>query len=402
MGEATVPAAGVAAGAAGRQRVGAFAALVWMHFVNDGLSAFLPGVLPFLAARRGIPLAWIGALMTVLLIGQALQPLAGVWADRSGGRRFVVWGPVLGAVGTVGLAFSPSDAAVAACLFLIGIGSTLFHPQALAAARRLAARREGTVLSAFLVGGELGRAFGPLAAGAVAMALGLGRLWLLAVPVALTWPWLWRLLPELPPRHRQMAPSVPWRRQFGPLAALVAFGALRATAMYGMSTFLPLLWRQQGGSAVVGAALVTTLFGVGIAGNLGGGMAADRWGRQPVLMGSSLAAAALVAAFLHARGIWVWPALGLAGVALFATLPVTTLVGQDLAAGNHALGSGLALGLANGIGAVLLLPLSFAAARLGLHAGFWLIVAILLATLPVGAVLGRPHPQALGAAAAPR
>lgn len=374
-----------AAGAPGR-RV-AFGTLTWMHFVNDGLAAFLPGVLPFLATRRGVPLAWAGGLMTALLIGQVLQPLAGAWADRLGGRRLIVWGPMLGAVGTVALAFVPSIPLVAASLFLIGIGSTLFHPQALAAARNLSGRREGTLMSAFLVGGELGRALGPLAAGLLAVHLGLSRLWLLALPLALTWPWIWRRLPRLPVRRGPVA-HIAWRRHGRRMGALVAFGTLRATAMYGITTLVPLFWHARGGSLVTGAALVTTLVGVGIAGNLTGGLVADRWGRWPVLAGSSLLSAALLVLFAHVHGFWMWPTLAATGIALFSTLPVTTLVGQDIFAENPALGSGVALGLANGLGAVLLLPLSLAAAAWGIGAGFWIIVGLMVCALPFVSAMG--------------
>ncbi len=363
-----------------------FAALIWMHFVNDGLSAYLPGVLPYLVVARHISLPWAGALMSILLVGQALQPLAGIWADRIGGRRLMVLGPVLGALGTLGLAFASDYAAFAVALFLIGAGSTIYHPQALSAARSLAARREGTSMSAFLVGGELGRAIAPLAAGAIAVGFGLTRLWWLALPVALTWPWIWRVLPQLPARPAGTV-RVAWGRHRGPMLALVAFGALRAATMYGISTFAPLLWQQRGGSLVAGAGLVTTLVGVGIAGNLTGGLVADRWGRRPVLAGSALLGAAMLALFLVVHGPWLWPALGAAGIALFSTLPVTTLVGQDIFAENPALGSGVAIGFGNGLGALLLPPLALAAARWGTAAPLWIISGLMLCCLPTVGVL---------------
>jgi FSR family fosmidomycin resistance protein-like MFS transporter len=368
-----------------------------MHFVNDGLSSFLPGVLPYLAAHRGVPLAWAGALMTALLIAQTAQPFAGLWADRLGGRRLVVWGPVLAAGATVALALLPSAAALVAALFLIGVGSTLFHPQAIAAARAVAAERAGTLMSVFLVGGELGRAVAPLAAGLVAVGLGVGRLWLLAVPLALTWPWVWRRVPSLPPRPRRAA-RLDLRGQRGRVAALVAYATLRALAIYGISTLVPLYWYERGGSLVTGAAFVTILIGIGIVGNLTGGLVADRWGRRPVLAGSAAATAALFTVFFHSHGVWLWPLLALTGVALFSTLPVTILVGQDAFPADPAFGSGVALGLANGLGAALNLPLTLLAGRWGVTAGFWAVVAALLACLPlVGPMRADLRPQpALG------
>lgn len=357
-----------------------------MHFNNDALSAFLPGVLPYLVVARHVPLAAASALMTALLVGQALQPLAGIWADRIGGRALMVAGPLLGAAGTVGLAFAPNYATFALALLVIGAGSTIYHPQALSAARTLAARREGTRMSTFLVGGELGRAVGPLAAGAVAVRFGPARLWWLAVPVALTWPWIWRGLPSLPARGtRAGLPDL--GRERGAALALVVFGALRAGGIYGITTFVPLLWQQRGGSLVAGAGLVTTLIGIGIVGNLTGGIVADRWGRRPVLAGSTVLTAALLAVFLSLHGPWLWPALGATGVALFSTMPVTTLVGQDIFRENPALGSGLAIGFGNGVGALMVPLLGLVAARWGTVAPLWIVVGMTVASLPAALAL---------------
>jgi FSR family fosmidomycin resistance protein-like MFS transporter len=360
-----------------------------MHFVNDGLAAYLPGILPYLVVARHVPLPLASALMTILLVGQALQPVAGMWADRIGGRSLIIAGPVLGAAATAALAFAPSYAAFAVALFLIGAGSTIYHPQALSAARTLSARREGAGMSAFLIGGELGRALGPLAASALVVRFGLSHLWWLGVPVALTWPWLWGRLPRLPARRAGGAP-VAWGRHRGPIAALAAFGALRAAAMYGISTFVPLLWQQRGGSLLAGAGMVTVLLGVGIAGNLGGGLVADRWGRRPVLYGSAALTVVTLVWFLLARGPWLWPALGATGIALFATLPVTTLAGQDIFRENPGLGSGIAIGFGNGVGALLLLPLGLAAAHWGTASPLWILAGAMLCSLPwVGALAPR-------------
>ncbi len=389
------PAPSGAAGAGSRYAPrAAFPALTWMHFVNDGLAAYLPGILPFLVVARHVPLARASALMAVLLVGQALQPLAGVWADRAGGRRLMIFGPVLAAAGTAALAFAPSYASFAAALFLIGAGSTIYHPQALSAARALGARREGAWMSAFLIGGEIGRALGPLVASAVVVRFGLSRLWWLALPVALTWPWLWARLPVLPARRSAPAGAVRGGPR-GPVLALAGFGAVRAAAMYGISTFVPLLWQERGGSLVAGAGLVTTLLGVGIAGNLTGGLVADRWGRRPVLLGSAGLTAMTLAWFLLTRGPWLWPALGATGIALFSTLPVTTLAGQDMFRDNPALGSGIAIGFGNGLGALLLLPLGLAAGRWGTAAPLWILAGTMLCSLPwVGALAPRRGPPA--------
>lgn len=359
---------------------GVFAALTWIHILNDMLASYLPGVLPYLALQRQTSLAWASALMTMVLIGQTLQPLTGAWADRAGGRAFILAGPSLAALGAVALSLGPSDALLAATLLLAGLGTTLFHPQALTAARTVLARRVGAGMSGFLIGGEVGRALGPLIAGLIVARLGAGHLWLLALPLALSSPWIWRSFPRLPPRH-QPAAAVEWRSHLRPMTALVLYGSLRAGAIYAVSTFLPILWHEQGGSLVASASLVTTLVGIGVVGNFCGGAAADRFGRRLVLTAASALGGLLLASLLAVHGIWLWPILGGAGIALFATGPVTIPIGQDIFAENPAVGSGVALGLTNGLGALMLLPLGLASTLWGIDVALWIAVGMVVTTL---------------------
>ncbi|MBX5466710.1 MAG: MFS transporter [Firmicutes bacterium] len=352
------------------------------------MANYLPGVLPVLAAVRHVPVAWAGSFMTALLLGQGLQPLAGWWADRVGGRRFVLAGVTLSTFSAALVGWVRPLPVIWGLLLLTGIGNTLFHPQAMTAARTLAGRREGTSMSAFLVGGEVGRGIGPLAATVVAVHWGLSRLWLLALPLAVTWLPLWRVTPSAP-RRRPAVGGIHWRQHLGPAAALVGFAALRSGATYTVVTLAPLIWHHRGGTLVAGAGLVTTLIGIGIVGNLGGGVVSDRLGRGAVLLGSTVLTAVMLALFTAADHFWIWPTLALLGIALFASSPVTLLMGQDIFAENPAFGSGVALGLANGIGALMVFPLTYVAARMGYDTAIWVLVAMTVASWPLVAWLVR-------------
>ena len=356
----------------------ALAALIWAHLNNDALANYLPGILPLIALERHVPLFWLTSLVTILMFGQMVQPLSGLLADRVGGRYLAIGGPLLSVVGVALVALSPQYLGMAAGLFLSGIGSTLFHPQAMSATRGIAAgRRVGLTMSLFMVGGEFGRAVGPLAATLIATAFGLGRLWLVGVLVIVTWPWLIRVVPSQPRRTAALAP-VAFRRHFRPALALVTFAGLRAGAISTVTTLMPILWHRSGGSLVLGASLVTTMVGIGILGNLSGGMVRDRVGSGIVLWGSSGASLLLLGLLPLAHGAAFWPILAVLGIALFSTSPVTSLIGQDIFTENPGLGSGVALGLGNGIGALLLLPIGYAAAHVSLTVGLAL-GALLLA-----------------------
>ncbi|MGA9752551.1 MAG: MFS transporter [Acidobacteriota bacterium] len=369
------------------RQFGRLGVLAWAHFMNDGCINYLPGILPLLLERLSVPLALSGSLILALQgLGSLLQPVAGWWADRCGGRAFVVGGLVLSVLGGSVLGLAPDYWALIAILVFAGLGNAAFHPQALAGARQIAGKRAGLTLSVFLVGGELGRSLWPTLAGLVVAWLGLHGLWIVALPGALTVLLLARAAPSLPVRPAQPLGGA-FRAQRAAVWALVGFVGLRALVSYGVSIFVPLLWHAKGGSLLGGASLITVMLGVGIVGNLAGGALADRIGRRPVLVGSSVLSGLFLALFLLASGAWLWLLLGLLGMATFATAAVTMLVGQDLFPHHHSMASGLALGVGNAAGAAAVFLLGFVAGRFGLHAALWSIVALAFLGIPLALVL---------------
>lgn len=369
------------------------AGLSWLHFLNDGAANYLPGVLPavLLALHQDVGLA--GTIMAALLIGQAIQTVTGWWADRIGGSTFIVLGVLGSSVGGALVGFAPSVALLIPVLVVIGLSNSLFHPQALAGARSLSGHRRGFGMALFLVGGEIGRGIWPLLASLVVVNWGLRYLWLLALPALISVSLLTHKLPRQARRHPQAQP-IAWRQHRGPLTKLVAFAMLRALTIFGAVTYLPVLWQTQGHSLVGGASLITVMLVVGIIGNVGGGHLADLIGRRPVITGSSVFGAALLAGFLSSHGWWQWALLGLLGIALFATLPLTILIGQDIFPENRSLGSGLAVGFSNGLAAIALAALGPLASIDGPEAVLWLLACAMLVAAVVSLWLPRGDQRA--------
>ena len=172
------------------------------------------------------------------------------------------------------------------------------------------------------------------------------------------------------------------------MSTLVGFSVLRSLALFGAITYLPILWHQRGRSLTEGAALIMVLLLVGIIGNVAGGHIADRIARRPMLLGCSLLSALLLALFMLSHGVWQWIVVGLLGMSLFAAMPLRILIGQDIFPENRSLGSGIALGLSNGLAAVGLSALDLVSAARGTQAVLWLLVG---ASLLAGVVsLGLP------------
>ncbi|MEJ2060017.1 MAG: MFS transporter [Gammaproteobacteria bacterium] len=353
----------------------------WAHFLNDGAANFLPGILPAILLGLSLPVKLAGPLMGALLVGQALQPFMGWLADHHGGRLFVLLGLAGSTLGAALVGWAPGFWPLVGILVLIGIANSMFHPQAMAGVRSLAVQRDGAAMSVFLVGGEIGRGLWPVLASWVVVHWGLHMLWILAIPGLLTLPVLWQATPQLAARNRHENP-IQWRAHLSPFSRLVTYCALRALVIFSVVTFIPLVWHEKGGSLVEGASLIATMLVVGIIGNVGGGQLADRYGRQVVVRIASVAFALLLPAFLLSSGWMAYAVLGLLGIGLFSTLPLTVLIGQDIVPENRSLGSGIALGLGNALGAVGVMLLGPLAQAQGAEAPLWAAVVCGFIAIP--------------------
>src|SRR5699024_1751796 len=359
----------------------------WAHLLNDGASNYLPGVLPAVLATLGEPVKMAGVLVTALTIGQALQPLTGRLADWLGGRSLVIIGLLMTSVGGGLLGVVPSTPLLIVLLVLIGVGNSFFHPQAVAAARSMFAGRAGLFTSIFLVGGELGRGLWPTAASLIVAGLGLPGLWLVAVPGLITAPFLLRLVPALP-RKRSTGGgdrAIRLRVHARPMALLVGYQSIRMFCVYALATFIPRLWDGRGAALVTGASVITSMMTVGVIGNLTGGQLTDRIGTRRVMIGSAVASAVLIVPAAALTGPAAWIVAALLGIALFLTASTTVLLGQDIFPENPSMGSGIALGLSNGIGALGVFIIGLWAAG-GLLSIFWAlaVISLLSAVLVLG------------------
>lgn len=371
-----------------RASSGRLLGLTWAHLLNDGAANYLPGVLPAVLIAVHEPVRMAGVLIASLTIGQALQPVVGWFADRVGGRWMVALGLALSSLGGGLLGLTQNLAVLILLLLMIGLGSTLFHPQALAGVRSMLAGRRGLLTSVFLVGGELGRGIWPTAASLVATHLGLASLWIIALPGLATVVVVFRWAPRLPPQPRS-ATAIRWRVHRRSVALLLGYRGTRAVVTYGLVTFIPILWHVRGDSLVSGASVITTIIVAGVVGNLLGGHLADRFGRRPVLITSALATAALIFPVAYLTGPGVWVAAALLGPAMFLTASTTVLIGQDIFPENRSMGSGIVMGLANGIAALLVLAIGFLVTESTVLPVFWVMAVISAASVLAALALPR-------------
>ncbi len=324
--------------------------LVLAHLANDSYFGFLPPILPLLLARFGWPVAFAGILTTSLSFSGAVgQPIFGYYSDRFRKGWLIALGP-LGMSLTGFLIFAPNFAAMYLLLLVAGVGSSCFHPIAVAMANRVSGARKGFGVSLFVAGGRLG-----VAAGAGMATFILAHWGLEGVPFASVFGiGLGISLLFLAPRIKPAGASPPadlhrtleaLRGVVRSMSMLWGINACRTASTVSVLTFIPIYIVSEGGSVVTGGRMVTFFLFAAALGGVLGGYVSDRIGRRRVLIiGFAAGLPSLALVFLlpdPARTAF----LMLAGAALYAPLAVAVTYAQELLPGSAAFASSLVLGV---------------------------------------------------------
>lgn len=148
--------------------IGILLALGASHLFNDTLQSLIPAVYPILQQKFALNLAQIGIItLTFQLAGSVFQPVVGLYTDRHPLPYSTVFGLASSMAGVIWLAYAQSYGHILVAVTLIGIGSSIFHPEATRSARYASGGRQGLAQGIFQVGGQLGGALGPLLAALV-------------------------------------------------------------------------------------------------------------------------------------------------------------------------------------------------------------------------------------------
>src|SRR6266852_5728193 len=165
--EATFPAVGTEpeAGATEKAALKVLLAIGFCHLLNDAIQSLLPAVYPILKNSFHLDFGQIGLIaLTSLVTASLLQPLVGHFTDRSHKPYSLAVGMGFTLVGLLILSRAPDYRTVLVAAALVGIGSSVFHPESSRVARMASGGQLGLAQSFFQVGGNAGTALGPLLA----------------------------------------------------------------------------------------------------------------------------------------------------------------------------------------------------------------------------------------------
>jgi FSR family fosmidomycin resistance protein-like MFS transporter len=143
------------------------------HLLNDTIQSLIPSIYPIVKHSYRLSFSQVGLItLTFQLAASLLQPLVGFYTDKKPQPFSLAVGMGFTLVGLVVLALNNSYPVLLLSVALIGLGSSVFHPEASKVAFMASGGRRGLAQSIFQVGGNAGSALGPLLAAAIIVPFG--------------------------------------------------------------------------------------------------------------------------------------------------------------------------------------------------------------------------------------
>lgn len=367
------------------------------HSVNDLLQAVLPSLYPVLQQQYQLSYSQLGVMTLVFhLVACLWQPVVGWFTDRRPCPRLLPWAMLGLLAGMLCLGRASGFGDLLGVAALVGLGSSVFHPEASRAARAALPGRAGQAQSVFQLGGNVGSAAAPLLLAALLrvpmteMSLYLATLALAgfgllcgavraaakttAQPATRTVNNLGRL-----PRGRKVKALL--------LLTLLIFSKYVYLAC--VANFYTFFLIERFAVSIERAQLYLFVFLLAITlGTLVGGPLIDRIGRKRVIVLSILGACPF-ALLLPGATLWLAVTLSvLVGLFLASAFAAILLMAQDLLPGREGLVAGAFFGFTFGISGI-------AAAGLGAMADHWGVAATFTAasTLPLLGALAFGLPK---------
>ncbi|RYZ54284.1 MAG: MFS transporter [Chitinophagaceae bacterium] len=333
------------------------------HLLNDTIQSLIPSIYPLVKDSFSLSFAQIGLITLVFqLAASLLQPFVGYYTDKKPQPFSLSAGMGFTLLGLLFLAFASSFGWILVSVGLIGIGSSVFHPEASKVAYMASGGRRGLAQSIFQVGGNAGSAIGPLLAALIIVPFGQASVAWFSVLALLAIAILFRIgrwyqgnMHRIRPKKIAAAgtDSTVLSRNKIVLSIVILLVLIFSKYFYlaSMSSYFTFYLIDKFGVSVQSSQLHLFIFLLATAlGTFMGGPLGDRFGRKYVIWFSILGAAPFTLLLPHANLFWTTILSVLIGFILASAFSAILVYAQELLPGKVGMVSGLFFGFAFGMG----------------------------------------------------
>lgn len=340
------------------------AAISFCHFLNDMMQSVIPAVYPILKSAYRLDFGQIGLItLTSQLTASLLQPVVGLYTDRRPTPYSLATGMGATLVGLVVLAIAPTFVSILVAVALVGMGSSVFHPESSRVARMASGGRHGFAQSLFQVGGSAGSALGPLLAAFIVLPGGQRSIaWfsaaaLLAIIVLARVGGWYKARRSVIAKAKGSAQEahvhLSFRKIAVALAILIALVFSKFFYLAGLTSYYTFFLISRFHVSVRTAQIYLFIFlGAVATGTMVGGPVGDRIGRKYVIWWSILGVLPFTVVLPYVSLFWTGCLSVIIGLVLASAFSAIIVYAQDLLPGKVGTVSGLFFGLAFGMGGI--------------------------------------------------
>lgn len=353
------------------------------HCLNDTLQSVISAVYPLFKEDLGLSFAQIGLITLVYQSAASVcQPLTGLFFDKWPSAWSLPTGMSFTLVGLLSLAFANTLPLVLCSVALVGIGSSVFHPEASRLTSLASGGKRGLAQSLFQVGGNLGGSLGPLLAAVFVAPYGRRHIALFTI-LAFT-----AIMVMIPVGHwyksfllrlrkaegetlkTSVCRPLPMGKTVFSIAILLILIFSKYIYMASLNSYYTFYLIHKFGVSVQASQLYLFVFLIATAiGTLLGGPIGDRVGRKYVIWASILGAAPFTLIMPHVENLYLTTILSFCvGLTLSSAFPAILVYAQELLPYKLGLISGLFFGFAFGVAGIASAVLGNMADRYGIEA----------------------------------
>jgi MFS transporter, FSR family, fosmidomycin resistance protein len=338
-------------------------AISFSHLLNDTIQSLIPAIYPIVKESFHLTFTQVGLItLAFQMTASLLQPVVGFYTDRNPKPFSLALGMSFTLLGLVCLAFAPNFPWLIFSVALVGLGSSIFHPESSRVAYMASGGRHGFAQSLFQVGGNTGSSIGPLCAALIVAGRGQRNILWFSLAAILGIGVLYKVGIWYKTHHHRIIgvqkhlagnPSLTSKKIAVSLFILIALIFSKYFYLTSLTSYYTFYLIQKFHVSVASAQVHLFLFLFAVAaGTLIGGPLGDRFGRKYVIWISILGVAPFTIVLPYANLMWTSILSVPIGVILASAFSAILVYAQDLVPGKVGLIAGLFFGLAFGMAGV--------------------------------------------------
>ncbi|MDN5423112.1 MAG: MFS transporter [Chryseobacterium sp.] len=334
------------------------------HLLNDLIQSTIPSLYPILKGEFSLSFSQIGIITLVFqLTASILQPFVGIYTDKKPNPRSLAIGMGLSMAGLLLLAAAHQYYVILIAVALIGMGSSIFHPEASRVAQLASGGQKGLAQSIFQVGGNSGSAIGPLLVALIILPLGQGYVALFAIAAFIGIIVLWRIgnwyAERLSFKKSAIHPDniievqLSRKKVIFSISVLLALVFSKYIYLASMTNYFTFFLIDKFHISVKDSQLYLFMFLAAVAiGTILGGKLGDKYGRKKIIWVSILGAAPFTLCLPYLPLAWTIIFAVLIGLIIASAFSAILVYATDLMPNKIGLVAGLFFGFMFGMGGI--------------------------------------------------